>query len=77
MSERLIDLDELVLRCRDKTTKDYIQEAVSCYRAGAFRSCIVSTWNAVVFDFIHTSTNQFLRSLFRLEKLSAECQFII
>ncbi|MFM2310935.1 MAG: hypothetical protein RLZZ04_211 [Cyanobacteriota bacterium] len=53
MSEHLIDLDELVLRCQDKTTKEYIQEAVSCYRAGAFRSCIVSTWNAVVFDFIH------------------------
>ena len=53
MSERLADLDELVLRCRDKSTRQYIQEAVACYRAGAFRSCIVSTWNAVVFDFIH------------------------
>ncbi|MEH2091643.1 hypothetical protein [Nostoc sp.] len=53
MSERLADLDELVLRCRDKSTKEYIQEAVTCYRAGAFRSCIVSTWNAVVYDFIH------------------------
>ncbi|WP_460206009.1 hypothetical protein [Scytonema sp. NUACC21] len=30
-----------------------IQEAVACYRAGAFRSCIVATWNAVVFDFLH------------------------
>ncbi|MBW4608003.1 MAG: hypothetical protein KME22_12465 [Hassallia sp. WJT32-NPBG1] len=53
MSERLADLDELVLRCRDKSTKEYIQEAVTCYRAAAFRSCIVSAWNAVVFDFIH------------------------
>jgi hypothetical protein len=53
MSERLADLDELVLRCRDKATKEYIQEAVACYRAGAFRSCIVATWNAIVFDFIH------------------------
>lgn len=53
MNERLVDLDELVLRCRDKTTKEHIQEAVACYRAGAFRSCIVATWNAVVFDFIH------------------------
>jgi len=53
MLERLADLDELVLRCRDKPTKEYIQEAVACYRAGAFRACIVSTWNAVVFDFIH------------------------
>jgi hypothetical protein len=53
MSERLTDLDELVLRCQDKSTRQYIQEAVTCYRAGAFRSCIVSTWNAVIFDFIH------------------------
>jgi len=53
MSERLADLDELMLRCRDKSTREYIREAVACYRAGAFRSCFVSTWNAVVFDFIH------------------------
>ncbi|WP_009631569.1 hypothetical protein [Synechocystis sp. PCC 7509] len=50
MSDHLVDLDELILRCKDKTTREYIQEAVSCYRVGAFRSCIVSTWNAVVFD---------------------------
>lgn len=52
LSERLIDLDELILRCRDKTSKAYIAEAVACYRAGAFRSCIVATWIAVVFDFL-------------------------
>jgi hypothetical protein len=32
--------------------KRYIAEAVACYRAGAFRSCIVATWIAVVFDFV-------------------------
>lgn len=53
MYEAFIDLDELIVRCRDKSSKKFIQEAVSCYRAGAFRSCIVSTWNAVVFDFLH------------------------
>lgn len=51
MNEQLIDLDELVIRCKDKVTKEYIKEAVLCYKAGAFRSCIVSTWNAVVFDY--------------------------
>jgi hypothetical protein len=46
------DLDELVQSCRNEEGKAYIAEAVSCYRAGAFRACIVSTWIAVVFDLI-------------------------
>ena len=53
MYENFIDLDELIVQCRDKVSRKFIQEAVSCYRAGAFRSCIVSTWNAVVFDFLY------------------------
>lgn len=53
MYEAFIDLDELIVRCRDKLAKKFIQEAVACYRVGAYRSCIVSVWNAVVFDFIH------------------------
>jgi hypothetical protein len=52
IDERFIDLDELVLLCRSEQAKRYIDEAVSCYRAGAFRSCIVATWIAVVFDFV-------------------------
>ncbi len=53
MHETFIDLDELIVRCRDKLAKKFIQEAVACYRAGAYRSCIVATWNAIVFDFLH------------------------
>lgn len=53
MTIGLIDLDELILRCRDERAREYIREAVSCYKAGAFRACIVATWIAVVFDFIH------------------------
>lgn len=53
MYETFIDLDELIVRCKDKQARKFIQEAVACYRAGAYRSCIVSTWNAVVFDFLH------------------------
>jgi len=53
MYETFIDLDELIILCRDKSAKKFIQEAVACYRSGAYRSCIVSTWNAIVFDFIH------------------------
>jgi len=49
----IIDLDELILQCRDKQARDYIKEAVACYKAGAYRSSIVSTWNAIVFDYLH------------------------
>ncbi|MGI3066548.1 hypothetical protein ACRTEL_19230 [Vibrio diabolicus] len=52
MASPLSDLDELVIKCRDKQAQNYIKEAVSCYKAGAFRSAIVSTWIAVSFDII-------------------------
>jgi hypothetical protein len=50
--ERLADLDELVLRCRNEQAQQLISEAVACYHAGAYRYAIVATWNAIVFDFI-------------------------
>jgi len=52
MSSPLIDLDELILKCRDDRAKAYIAEAVASYRSGAFRSAIVGTWIAVCFDVI-------------------------
>jgi hypothetical protein len=52
MRGTFIDLDELILLCKDKTSRRFIQEAAACYKAGAYRSCIIATWNAVVFDFI-------------------------
>jgi len=52
MASPLADLDELILKCRDEKARKYIKEAVSCYKAGAFRSAIVSTWIAVAFDII-------------------------
>lgn len=52
MASPLSDLDELVLKCRDHKAKNYIREAVACYKAGAFRSAIVSTWIAVSFDIL-------------------------
>jgi hypothetical protein len=48
----LADLDELVLSCRSTSAKAYIAEAVSSYRSAAYRSAIVATWVAVVYDFI-------------------------
>lgn len=49
----LADLDELVLLCRDAKAREYIREAVACYKAGAFRAGIVAAWIAVVFDILH------------------------
>src|SRR5260370_5615486 len=50
--ERLTDFDELHLRCRAPQSKAFLAEAVACYRAGAYRSAIISIWIAVVFDLI-------------------------
>jgi hypothetical protein len=52
MQEELSDLDELVLRCRGDAARTYIREAVACYKSGAFRSSIVATWIAVLYDFL-------------------------
>lgn len=48
----LSDLDEAVLRCYNKYSAEYLREAIACYRAGAYRSAIVTTWNCVFFDLI-------------------------
>jgi hypothetical protein len=48
----LHDLDELILKCRDERARAYIREAVTCCKAGAYRSAIVSTWIAVAFDVV-------------------------
>ena len=50
--ERLSDLDELILSCRTDQSKEYISEAIACYRAGAYRAVIVNTWIAIVYDLI-------------------------
>lgn len=46
------DIDELVLACRSQRARSYLAEAVSCYKSGAFRACIVATWIAVVNDIV-------------------------
>lgn len=47
--ESIADLDELIIRCRNQAAKEYISEAVACYKSGAYRSCIVATWIAFTF----------------------------
>ena len=46
------DLDELVISCRTEEARSYLSEAVACYKAGAFRACIVAAWIAVVYDLL-------------------------
>jgi len=45
-------LDELWASCRAENAKVAFGEAVAAYRSGAYRACIVSTWTAVVFDYL-------------------------
>ena len=52
MFENLADIEALVLRCRSDQSREYIAEAVLCYRSGAYRAAIVGAWIAVVFDLV-------------------------
>lgn len=52
MTQRLRNLEELVLSCRNDAAKEFIEEAVICYEAGAIRSAITATWTAVFFDLL-------------------------
>lgn len=52
MIESLADIEALAVRCRSEQSREYISEAMQCYRASAYRAAIVSTWIAVVFDLI-------------------------
>lgn len=51
--ESLADLDELINKCRNEKSKEYLAEAVGCYKSGAYRSCIVTVWIAIIFDYIN------------------------
>lgn len=48
----ILDVDQIPHRCRDSAVSDLMAEAVRCYTVGAYRSVVVTTWIAVVFDFI-------------------------
>lgn len=48
----IVDLDSLVVACRTEQARAYVGEAVACYRAGAYRSCIIATWIAVLYDLL-------------------------
>lgn len=51
--QSITNIDELVNFCIDEQARQHIAEAITCYKANAFRSCIIATWLAIVFNFIH------------------------
>lgn len=48
----LVDLEELLLQCRDVRARAYMAESISSYKSGAYRSSIVSSWIAVCYDIL-------------------------
>lgn len=48
----LSDMDSLLLKVRNQNSQEYMLEAINAYRAGSFRSAIVSTWISLAFDLI-------------------------
>jgi hypothetical protein len=48
----LTDLDELIQNVRSSYVKEYITEALTAYRAGAYRAAVSTTWVAVCIDII-------------------------
>ena len=52
MSSHLTDLDELSQKVKNFHSRNYIDEAIKSYRAGAYRASLISTWVAVCVDII-------------------------
>ncbi|VVH61139.1 hypothetical protein BSPWISOX_441 [uncultured Gammaproteobacteria bacterium] len=52
MKLHLSNLDELVQRVRNPHPKNYLNEAIVSYRAGAYRASMIATWIAVCVDII-------------------------
>lgn len=48
----LTNLDELIQNIRNAHAKNYINESVAAYRAGAYRASLITTWIAVCVDII-------------------------
>lgn len=48
----MTDLDELLEKIRNSTSKEYFLEATNAYRSGANKASIVSLWITVLFDII-------------------------
>lgn len=52
MEIQFIDLDELVGKVRNRQVRNYFNEAVTAYRAGAYKAAVISTWISICVDVI-------------------------
>lgn len=52
MTNQLSNLDEILLKIRNRISKEYLREALTSYRAGAYRASVISTWIAIYVDLI-------------------------
>ncbi|PKK88467.1 MAG: hypothetical protein CVV64_18630 [Candidatus Wallbacteria bacterium HGW-Wallbacteria-1] len=48
----LSDLDEILENVRNENSRKYLSEAITSYRAGAYRAATITTWIAVCVDII-------------------------
>ncbi len=47
---KLEDMEELIFKVKNKNFRPVLQEIISCYYAGAYRACIVLSFNVLVDD---------------------------
>lgn len=52
MTLQLSDLDEVSQKIRNSSVRNYFNEAIISYRAGAYRAAVISTWIAICIDVI-------------------------
>lgn len=52
MTVQLSDLDELAQKIRNSAVRNYFNEAIISYRAGAYRAAVISTWISICIDVI-------------------------
>lgn len=47
------DFDELLSQCRNSQTRDHFNEALNCYKGGAYRATITQLWTTLIYDYVY------------------------
>ena len=61
---------------RGAAGRGFLEESITCYKAGAYRACVVSTWIALVYDFIEKFRELSLAGDTKAKKLVQEFERI-
>lgn len=72
----LTDLDELLQNIRNAYVREYMTEAVTAYRAGAYKAAVATTWVAVCIDIIEKIRELSASGDKAAEKFEAELEAI-